>query len=301
MKKFTFFTIIFISFLFSSDLRAQVQGERIGVEWPPGTVFVDDDYDASTPGWGYDHFKSVLSGIERVREHGTVYVFSGDYEESASIAIDKPLYLMGEDRVSTILGSTGEDVVEITADSVTVSGFTIQHDLLGVSTSCVLINSDYCAITGNIVTRSPAGYGKGIVIWYGTHNLIQGNVVSNSFWGVQTCSYTYDNRILDNLIIGNQIGAWICCSPGPDLFYHNNFIGNYDHARVEWDIISNTAWDNGYPEGGNYWHDYDGIDEFSGPDQDIPGSDGIGDTPRAIPENDTQDNYPLMNPWIGLE
>lgn len=35
-----------------------------------------------------------------------------------------------------------------------------------------------------------------------------------------------------------------------------------------------------YPAGGNYFNDYNGIDEYSGPDQDIPGSDGIIDEPR---------------------
>ena len=57
---------------------------------------------------------------------------------------------------------------------------------------------------------------------------------------------------------------------------------------------SNT-WDNGYPSGGNYWSDYTGNDSFSGPNQDLPGSDGIGDTPYNITgytPND-QDRYPL--------
>jgi len=34
----------------------------------------------------------------------------------------------------------------------------------------------------------------------------------------------------------------------------------------------------------------------SGPNQDQPGSDGIGDTPYVINEFN-QDNYPLMEPW----
>jgi len=41
-------------------------------------------------------------------------------------------------------------------------------------------------------------------------------------------------------------------------------------------------WDNGYPSGGYYWSDYNGTDSYSGPYQDLTGSDGIGDTPRAL-------------------
>jgi len=39
---------------------------------------------------------------------------------------------------------------------------------------------------------------------------------------------------------------------------------------------------------------------YSGPNQNIPGSDGIGDTPYVI-DADNQDRYPLMNPWTPTE
>jgi hypothetical protein len=60
-----------------------------------------------------------------------------------------------------------------------------------------------------------------------------------------------------------------------------------------------NVWDDGYPSGGNYWSDYKGIDVKSGPNQDQPRSDGIGDTPYVIDANN-QDRYPLMNPYVLL-
>jgi nitrous oxidase accessory protein NosD len=57
-----------------------------------------------------------------------------------------------------------------------------------------------------------------------------------------------------------------------------------------------NTWDDGYPSGGNYWSNYTGIDEYSGPSQNETGSDGIGDTPYVIDENNT-DRYPLMAPF----
>jgi hypothetical protein len=57
-----------------------------------------------------------------------------------------------------------------------------------------------------------------------------------------------------------------------------------------------NVWDDGFPSGGNYWSDYAGIDLYSGPYQNETGSDGIGDTPYVIDENNI-DHYPLMNPW----
>ena len=55
-------------------------------------------------------------------------------------------------------------------------------------------------------------------------------------------------------------------------------------------------WDNSYPSGGNYWSDYTGVDLYWGPNQDQPGSDGIGDTPYII-DDDNQDNYPFMSEY----
>jgi hypothetical protein len=60
--------------------------------------------------------------------------------------------------------------------------------------------------------------------------------------------------------------------------------------------VQTNVWDDGYPPGGNYWSDYTGVDVKSGPNQDQPSSDGIGDTPYIIDEYN-QDNYPLMKPW----
>ena len=76
--------------------------------------------------------------------------------------------------------------------------------------------------------------------------------------------------------------------------YHNDFINNTVQAYDEkgyW-----TYYDDGYPSGGNFWSDYTGSDLYSGSDQDIPGSDGIGDVSRPIkiPYWYTDDYYPLV-------
>lgn len=51
-----------------------------------------------------------------------------------------------------------------------------------------------------------------------------------------------------------------------------------------------------YPSGGNHWTDYSGTDSYRGPYQNETGSDGIGDTPYVIDENNI-DTYPLMAPF----
>ena len=66
---------------------------------PPDIVYVDDDYNPSTPGWGLTHFNKIQDGIDAVNENGTVNVYSGIYDEynpnphEALVVIDKSLKL----------------------------------------------------------------------------------------------------------------------------------------------------------------------------------------------------------------
>ncbi len=109
-----------------------------------------------------------------------------------------------------------------------------------------------------------------------------------------------NNTITGCLLENNGYGIWIreyieYYIPYPsinNLIHHNIFMGNTIQA---YDSYSNY-WDNGYPAGGNYWCDYSGVDLYNGPNQDIIGSDGIGDTPYTF--SNGQDNYPLMNPGM---
>ena len=46
-----------------------------------GTIYVDDDFNASTPGWNVTNFSKIQDGIDAVAANGTVYVFNGIYLE----------------------------------------------------------------------------------------------------------------------------------------------------------------------------------------------------------------------------
>ncbi len=99
------------------------------------------------------------------------------------------------------------------------------------------------------------------------------------------------NGIFENNNMGISL---VNCTNGS--VYHNNFINNAIQAQ---DDGSTVLWDNGYPSGGNYWSDYGGVDVNTGPLQDQPGADGLGDTPYII-DGDSSDMYPLITPWNPL-
>jgi parallel beta-helix repeat protein len=170
-------------------------------------------------------------------------------------------------------------------------------------------------ITDNNITNNE--YGISFTKIYNDYNLIRGNYIdSNTIDGISFSASTgsiIDNEILNNdygvrlssssvvLITNNNIsfnivsGLYLTNTFGSQIYY-NNFINNTQQVR----IFGTHIWDNGYPLGGNYWSDYDGVDQFKGPNQNILGIDEIGDTPYVLNSNN-QDNYPLMLPYKPLE
>jgi parallel beta-helix repeat protein len=150
-----------------------------------------------------------------------------------------------------------------------------------------ITNNNLSAITG----FPPFEYG--IYMEYSQNNNITHNTISsNQGYGIQLLSSS-DNTITLNNISYNVLGINISNSLN-NRIYHNSFFNNTNQAYD--DSNNGNFWDNGYPSGGNYWSDYTGQDTKRGPNQDIPGSDGIGDTPYEI-DSDSRDNYPLMEPY----
>ncbi|HKZ94702.1 MAG TPA: NosD domain-containing protein [Candidatus Bathyarchaeia archaeon] len=134
---------------------------------------------------------------------------------------------------------------------------------------------------------------RGVLLIYSANNntITKNDIVANEFTGIDLTASTY-NVIYGNNVTDNRYGMWVDYSSNNSI-YHNNFVDN----TIQVDTSNSVnVWDNGYSSGGNYWSNYSGVDEKSGPYQDEPGSDGLGDIPYVIDENN-HDNYPLMNLW----
>ncbi|MCD4746332.1 MAG: right-handed parallel beta-helix repeat-containing protein, partial [Bacteroidales bacterium] len=367
---------------------------------PPlaNVVFVDDDYDENTPGWGYDHFAIIQNGISFVSFGGTVNVANGVYFEN--INIGKQISLFGETKDSTIIdGGSSGNVISISSDSISIYDFTIRNGYSGSwSGAGILTYSDSNRFYNNIITDNYIGMrintssnnhiinnhisnsnSSGILMYDNCDNnrILNNNIQNNNNGGIsiydksdnnlisfnefisnnddgilitEDCDnnnftnnlisgnnghgisiglynpYLYSsNTMLKHNIITNNIGSGICCdktnstdiignricenseygiklvgsSTGTQI-YHNTFVSNV--SGNAYDENSNT-WHNGYStpfnpstDGGNYWSDYTGPDIFHGPNQDIVGSDGIGDILYNIPGGSNVDQYPFIEP-----
>ncbi len=129
------------------------------------------------------------------------------------------------------------------------------------------------------------------------NNIISNNTILNCNSGINF--HACDSNIIteNNFINIENRGIYLpdcmCGGCNNNHIYHNNW---FNVGNGVYDECSNF-WDNGYPSGGNFWNDYSGVDQYSGVNQNIPGSDSIGDTPYVISGGNEQDQYPLMHPF----
>ncbi|HEV8595196.1 MAG TPA: right-handed parallel beta-helix repeat-containing protein, partial [Thermoplasmata archaeon] len=155
-----------------------------------------------------------------------------------------------------------------------------------------LVDSDNATIRENRF----ANHGGGGVFLESSENVV---VDSNSFagpYGGGVVAVSSRRGLVVNNTFRDQSWAATLRDSVEFTFHHNEFRGNEVAAQDSFG--PENVWDDGYPSGGNYWSEYVGEDRFRGPNQNLPGSDGIGDTPYRI-DADSVDRYPLY--WHPVE
>lgn len=294
-----------------------------------------------------DQYPSIQDAIDNISDGDTIYVRAGVYYEH--VVVNKAVVLVGENRDTTIIdGSHVGIVVNITRDSISISGFTIQNcgtkwNIGGspYSAGVYMRNVTDCSISGNMfiydavaiqleyeangniianntVTDVTLGFGTFDASWNSfisnnvssngrglglnvnsDYNIISDNRITSQEWvvGLHICHY---NNITRNYIANGQIGIFLPDSSENRIF-HNTIVNNFLQASTTYEGSAqlHNYWDNGYPSGGNYWSDYNGVDFYSDIDQNETGPDTKGDS-KYIIDGSNADNYPLIEPVLCL-
>lgn len=173
-------------------------------------------------------------------------------------------------------------IAVLASDTVNITGNLLRHHRNGVATE----NSGNVTLLGNVVDLNTAGFNA----YHTQEVLLRGNLFVEDVSGIRLLDVTNATVEQNEILSTFTDGANVSASTGV-FVVHNTFAGNAENS-VD-DLPAGNAWDGGYPMGGNFWGNYRGVDQYQGPSQDVPGSDGIGDTPYLFQVN-AGDRYPLM-------
>jgi parallel beta-helix repeat protein len=149
----------------------------------------------------------------------------------------------------------------------------------------------------SIIKSTVNNNAAGIYLNNSNFNTFSNNTLdSNLNWGIFLRN-SKGNNLLENSFINNSArGYWgvtLNISSNNTIF-HNNFINNTNQAQDD----GGNTWDNGYPEGGNYWSDFD----TPGEGCVDANNNSICDAPYNISGGGNQDRYPVtsINGWENI-
>jgi parallel beta-helix repeat protein len=193
--------------------------------------------------------------IDNASPGDTIYIPSGTYYEN--IVINKSISLIGEDKYTTIIdgGSVG-DVIDISADRVNISGFTIQNSGHKNYEAGINLESNFSTIFGNIFTDNnfcaDVRFSKyntfsdniinltfgGINLVFSDYNIVSNNFIS-CYWEGVSLYHSERNNISDNIFLK---GGLSCYYSYLNAVYNNTVNGKpLVYLENEHDIIINDA------------------------------------------------------------
>jgi len=278
-----------------------------------------------------DNYPTIQVAINAAVSGSTILVKNGTYTEN--VVINKMLSLLGENcATTTIDGRSIEDSVRISANNVTISGFTIKNSGQGYYDGIALNHVTNCNVHENIIKDNSFGIllsssnnnsivennitanrHHGIGLWDSSdyNNVSRNSITSNHYAGIEVY-YSDSNLIIGNVIAANGVGGIYVTESSRNTIKENNFtqpsgLGSLEvqHSSSYNMIFHNNFFANDRFQAsvdsdcqGNSWDDgYPSGGNYwrncSGKDEN---GDGICDSAYVIDGNN-KDNYPLISPW----
>lgn len=210
--------------------------------------------------------------------------------DSSNTVDGRPMYYWVGQQNRTVPLDAGY-VALVDSTNITVQSLNLKNNGQGL----LLVETENSLIMGNNVTNNS----RAIYLMFSSNNTISENSIVDNRFGL-LLQDSSNNTIFRNAVANSYYGIQLSYGWGNttgNIIYHNNFVNN---TQQVWSWGSSNTWDEGYPSGGNYWSDYTGSDEYSGPGQNVVGSDGIGDAAYIIDASNS-DRYPLMAPYERLK
>lgn len=182
-------------------------------------------------GSGPGNYTQIQNAIDNASDGNTIFVYNGIYHES--VVVDKPLTIISKYGPTACIvelsNSTKNTAFHVTADYVTISGFTLKRlgEIYGLERGFYLY-ADYCNIVGNIILDE---YFYGIYCKGCSNSIITGNTLTKNNYGIYLDPSSNNNNIITgNIITGNttihKVGRGISLSGSSNTVTGNNISRN---------------------------------------------------------------------------
>jgi len=212
-------------------------------------------------GSGPGNYTKIQDAIDNATNGDTVFVYHDSSPYYENVFINQSINLIGENRNTTVIdGNHSGNVIQINANNVTISGFTLQNSRNDVNYAGIGVenNYNYTIIFNNNIFNN----GDGINVWsgssynnisdnnisynpsngiwihgggdpYNTKNVVQGNIISyNGGRGIfTTFSNIHKTKIIANRIFNNGGGGIeIASESSYDEICYNEIYSNEEYG-----------------------------------------------------------------------
>ncbi|MCK4613509.1 MAG: right-handed parallel beta-helix repeat-containing protein, partial [Thermoplasmata archaeon] len=203
------------------------------------TITVDDD--------GGAYYTKIQDAVNVSEDGDTIRVYEGTYYEN--IVVNKSVSLIGNSSANTTIDGRGdEDVVQITADWVKMSGFMVTRSGSGWDDAGIKVESDHNNIFENTCSDNYNGIylyrsdsntlnnntcsnngDDGISLWDSVNNTLNNNTCSNNYYGIHLWD-SVNNTLNNNTCSDNGYGISLSDSDGNTL--NNNTCNSNNYYSI---------------------------------------------------------------------
>jgi parallel beta-helix repeat protein len=223
-------------------------------------------------GSGPNNYTKIQDAIDNATNDDTVFVFDDSSPYRENIVVDVSLSLVGEAKETTIIdGANISNVVNLSADDVTIMGFTIRNG----NNSGIYLTSNNNKISENIITNNLNGIevhyenlstaippivghntitnnriiNGGIFALSGWNNTVQGNFISQSDGGIIIGGAMNSNISYNTITECFFFGIWVLLSYNTVVYRNNiskNGYGVWTFTTSADKILQNNFFGNNY-------------------------------------------------------
>ena len=283
-------------------------------------------------------FRKIQDAVDAATAGDTIIVYQGTYTENVNVY--KRLTIKSQSRAGTTFVQAADprfNVFKVTADYVTISGFTAkganyhENGAYYVIAGIYLRDADYCNISSNTASNNNLG----IILEYSSNNALSHNSASNIHSGIYL-GYSSDNTLIknnagsnkegygiklwhssnnvlnNNYVNSNGMGIWLYELDSSANTLINNLVSNNDIGICLWNSSANAIYHNDFvnntnqvstEDSVNVWDDGypSGGNYWSDYEERYPDAEELDDSgiwdTPYVIAENNRDRYPLMNPW----